>query len=78
MGCGLQCQAYLRFVWLPPHLFVYIMATLNGLLIAGMARSSNLRRWFGAGFRVPFVPFEIPGAFFILGGGFVSLGLRWE
>jgi hypothetical protein len=60
--------------WSPPHLFVYIMAMLNGLLIAGMALTPGVRRWFGTGVRVPLVPFEVPGALFILGGGFVSLG----
>jgi hypothetical protein len=60
--------------WSPPHLFVYTMATLNGLLIAGMVFAPGVRRWFGAGFHVLLVPFEVPGALFILGGGFVSLG----
>jgi len=60
--------------WSPPHLFVYTMATLNGVLIAGMVFAPGVRRWFGAGFRVPLISFEVPGALFILGGGFVSLG----
>jgi hypothetical protein len=60
--------------WSPPHLFVYTMATLNALLVAAMSVAPSVRRWFGPGFRLPLVPFEVPGALFICGAGFVALG----
>jgi hypothetical protein len=60
--------------WSPPHLFVYTMATLNGLLVAAVTFAPGVRRWFGPGFRVPLIPFEVPGALFIFSAGFVTLG----
>jgi hypothetical protein len=60
--------------WSPPHVFVYTMATLNALLVAGMVFAPGVRRSFGPGFAFPLVPFDVPGALFILGGGFVTLG----
>lgn len=61
--------------WSPPHVFVYGMTTLVGLLTARLAFTPGLRRQFGPGFAVPRVPFEVPGPLFLLGGGLVALGV---
>nr|MBA3823532.1 hypothetical protein [Ktedonobacterales bacterium] len=60
----------------PPHLFGYAMATVCGLLAGRLAFTPHMRRWFGLGsVHVWPVPFAIPGALFILGAGFVLLGI---
>ncbi len=60
----------------PPHLFGYGVATLCALLAARLAFTDHMRRWFGVGsVRVWLVPFAIPGALFVLGAGFVLLGI---
>lgn len=61
--------------WSPPHVFVYVMTTLIGALVARLALVPELRRAFGPGFAVRGVPFAVPGPLFLLGGGIVSLGV---
>lgn len=61
--------------WSPPHIFIYGMASLVGLLVARLALSEPHRRRFGPGFAVWGVPFAVPGPLFLLGGGLVALGV---
>lgn len=61
--------------WSPPHVFVYVMSTIAGLLTARVAWTPELRRCFGSGFCMPIVPFRVPGPLFLLGSGFVALGI---
>jgi hypothetical protein len=58
----------------PPHVFSYLMATATGLIVMSMVFIDPVRRCFGPGFQVGFLPFEVPGALFLLGGGMVGLG----
>jgi hypothetical protein len=58
----------------PPHVFSYLMATTAGLIVMSMVFIDPVRRAFGKGFTVGFLPFEVPGALFLLGGGMVGLG----
>ena len=61
--------------WSPPHFFVFVMTTLTSLLVALIAFTPSLRVWFGPTIRMPFIPFPVPGALVILGGGLVSLSI---
>jgi hypothetical protein len=61
--------------WSPPHVFVYAMSTLAGLIAARLAFDPALRRCFGPGFALPLLPFVVPGSLFLLGSGFVALGV---
>ncbi|MDX1995902.1 MAG: hypothetical protein SF029_26205 [bacterium] len=58
----------------PPHLFVYTVATITGLMVMGMVFTPSMRTAFGRGFNVVILPFPVPGSLFILGAGFVMLG----
>jgi hypothetical protein len=61
--------------WSPPHFFVFVMTTLTSLLVATIAFTPTLRVWFGPTIRMPLLPFRVPGALVILGGGLISLSL---
>lgn len=58
----------------PPHVFGYLVAASAGLLVNDTVFNHRLRRQFGPGFKVPLIPFPVPGSLFILGAGFVMLG----
>lgn len=59
----------------PPHIFTYTMVLLTAMQVMVLTFNRNLRQWFGPGLRVPLFPFEVPGALFILGAGFVTLAI---
>jgi hypothetical protein len=61
--------------WSPPHVFVYSMSTFCATLASVLVFVPRLRRCFGPGFRVPLLPFAVPGPLFLLCGGFVALGV---
>ena len=61
--------------WSPPHVVVYVTVAFVGVLFIGMMFTDHIRRAFGQGFRVFFLPFPVPGALFILCGAMVMLGL---
>src|SRR5262245_5490512 len=58
----------------PPHLFILSMMGVATLVVIALICSPSLRACFGPGFQVSLVPFEVPGALFILASGFVVLG----
>ncbi len=60
--------------WSPPHLFIYTACTIAGLLAAALVLVPSLRRCFGGGLQVASLPFEVPGALYIVSAGFVMLG----
>src|SRR6266571_7284718 len=45
----------------PPHLFIYSMHFCATITLAYIAFTPDLRRWFGPTFRLPVIPFPIPG-----------------
>ena len=59
----------------PPHLFIYSMHLCATITLAYIAFTPNLRRWFGPTFRLPLVPFPIPGAIGLAGAGFGLVAL---
>lgn len=59
----------------PPHLFIYTMHLLATITLAYIAFTPALRRWFGATFRLPLVPFPIPGSIGLAGAGFGVVAL---
>jgi len=59
----------------PPHLFTYTMHLCATITLAYIAFTPGLRRWFGATFRLPLVPFPIPGAIGLAGAGFGVVAL---
>jgi hypothetical protein len=59
--------------WSPPHLFIFAMTTLTGLVTAIIAFTPKLRIWFGPCLRIPLIPFPVPGALVILGTGLIAL-----
>lgn len=59
----------------PPHLFIYSMHFCATITLAYIAFTPGLRRWFGATFRLPIVPFPIPGAIGLAGAGFGVVAL---
>jgi hypothetical protein len=60
--------------WSPPHVFVYVSVTLAAFAIMRLAFTPALRKAFGRGFPVIILPFRVPGALVILGGGVALLG----
>jgi len=59
----------------PPHLFIYSMHLCATITLAYIAFTPDLRRWFGATFRLPPLPFPIPGAIGLAGAGFGVVAL---
>ena len=59
----------------PPHLFIYTMHFCATITLGYIAFTPGLRRWFGATFRLPLVPFPIPGAIGLAGAGFGIIAL---
>jgi hypothetical protein len=55
----------------PPHLFIYSMHFLATMTLAYVAFTPSLRAVFGATFRLPPLPFPVPGPIALAGGGFV-------
>jgi hypothetical protein len=43
------------------------------LVVATMVLATRLRTCFGAGFKVPLMPFEVPASLFLLGGGMATI-----
>lgn len=62
------------FFW-PPHLFIYSMHLCATITLAYIAFTPELRRWFGAAFSLPPLPFLVPGPIALAGGGFLVTGL---
>lgn len=60
-------------VWSPPHLFIYAMFALTGGTVAALAVLPRARAAFGAGIRLPGVPFPVPAPVALAGGGVVTL-----
>src|SRR5712691_3420637 len=59
----------------PPHLFIYSMHLCASLMLAYLAFTPDLRRWFGDTFALPPLPFAVPGRIALAGGGFVAPSL---
>jgi hypothetical protein len=59
----------------PPHLFIYSMHLAATITLAYIAFTARLRAWFGPTFRLPLVPFPIPGAIGLAGAGFGVVAL---
>ena len=59
----------------PPHIFIYTMHLCATITLAYIAFNPDLRRWFGPTFRLPFIPFPIPGAIGLAGAGFGVVAL---
>jgi len=59
----------------PPHVFSYAMALVTAYLVGVLTFSRELRAWFGPGLRVPPLPFAVPGALMLTGGGLGTLAL---
>jgi hypothetical protein len=59
--------------WSPPHLFIFVMTTLTGLIVARIAFTPRLRIWFGPTLRIPLIHFPVPGSLVILGAGLIAL-----
>jgi hypothetical protein len=59
----------------PPHLFIYSMHFCATVTLAYIAFTPGLRRWFGPTFRLPIIPFPIPGAIGLAGAGFAVVAL---
>jgi len=58
----------------PPHVFIYVTTTVTCLLIELVIFMPDLRGWFGPGFRIPLLPFEVPAALALVGGGYLLMG----
>ena len=59
----------------PPHIFIYSMHLIATLTLAYVAFTPSLRAPFGPAFRLWPLPFPVPGAIAIAGGGFVVTAL---
>ena len=64
--------------WSPPHLFIYAMTLAGALVFLKVLIDPNLREQFGAGFRLPIVPFAVPPSLMFAGGGYAALWLAGE
>ena len=58
----------------PPHVMAYGVALVLAWFTGDLLVRRDLRRWLGVGFRVPTLPFPVPGALVVLGAGVVMLG----
>lgn len=61
--------------WSAPHFFVFVMTTITGLMVAGIASTPNLRVWFGPSVRAPILGWKMAGTLVILGAGLVALSI---
>ena len=61
--------------WAPPHVFVYSMAALTSVVVAVMAFVPQIRQSLGTRFPALGLPFDLPGALFLMASGFVALGI---
>ena len=59
----------------PPHIFIYAMTSANIAVVAVMLLTGNVRRWFGPGFKILGLPFEIPNALALVLGAFAFIAL---
>ena len=59
--------------WSPPHLFILIMTTISGLLVATIAALPKLRVWFGPEVRAPIFRWQMAGTLVFLGAGLTTL-----
>src|SRR5438270_12457030 len=59
----------------PPHLFIYSMHFLATLTLMWITFMPDLRAHFGRAFRLFPLPFPVPGAIAIAGGGFIVTAL---
>lgn len=59
----------------PPHLFIYSLHLAATITLAYIAFTPRLRQWFGPTFRLPLVPFPIPGSIGLAGAGFAVVAL---
>jgi hypothetical protein len=59
----------------PPHLFIYSMHLAATITLAYIAFTPRLRAWFGPTFRLPLIPFPVPGAIGLAGAGFAVVAL---
>lgn len=59
----------------PPHTSIYGMALAAMFTPAFISFSPRIRPWFGPGFHLPLLPFELPGALGLLGGDLATLAL---
>ena len=70
-------HATIRFdtFWSAPHLFIFVMTVISGLLIAAIAFTPSLQPWFGPGIRLPILQLKLAGSLIILGAGLVMLSI---
>jgi hypothetical protein len=61
--------------WSPPHLFIYAMVLLLATVVAHLVAAPQVRRWFGPAYRLAVLPFPLPGALLLLGGGVATITL---
>ncbi len=68
-------HATVRFdtFWSPPHFFVFVMTMMTGLLVATIAFTPCLHRWYGPTIKVPVIRRDFAGSLVILGGGLIAL-----
>jgi hypothetical protein len=59
----------------PPHLFIYVTSALTVALYVVLLVTPRLRHRFGTPFRVPLIPFAVPGALALIGAGLLLLSL---
>jgi len=72
-GWHLTCPFETAFS--PPHLFIYATSALTVSLYVALLVTPRLRRRFGTPFRVPLIPFAVPGALALIGAGLLLLAL---
>jgi hypothetical protein len=70
-------HATIRFdtFWSAPHLFIFIMTVVSGVLIAVIALTPSLQHWFGPGIRLPLLHRRFAGSLIILGAGLILLSI---
>ncbi len=70
-------HATIRFdtFWSAPHLFIFIMTVISGLLIAAIAFTPSLQPWFGPAIRLPILRLRFAGSLIILGAGLIMLSI---
>lgn len=58
----------------PPHVMAYLVAFSLAWLTNDLILNNRLRPYFGAGVRMPFLTYAVPGPLVLLGGSLVMLG----